>query len=514
MAAMPPAGGDPRDAVFDVAGLSQGLGARTGRSSVLVLAISFAKIAVMFGGIAIIARLIPPADYGIFAMAMPAVGLAQAVSAFGLPQAVVQRRALSHDAANALFWLNVAFSGVAGGIVFALAGPAGRVFATSEVVPIYQAMAGVVVLSAVVGFYSAVMRRRLRAAQFELLVLGGETLGLAVAIAAALAGASYWALVAQQFTVQAAVAVAAVVFTGWLPSRTGLAAIAGVRDAVGFGGYVAGVGLLNKVINHTGTAMAGAQLGPAAAGLYARALRLGNLPALRILQPLSGAAVPSLSRLQDDAPALRAMYVRLISRANLLLMPVAVLMAAGAGPIVAILLGPDWSAAAPLLFWMSLMVLRAGANHGLRYTLLACGESRALFGVTLARTVLVIVAIALTAPRGLETMVAAYMLTELCLTLPLIMLVALRRTPLTLGCLWHASLAPMALAAAVAAVLILALGPVLEPLPALLELAALAGCIGAVYALRVAVSAPLRRDVATAAAQLAARVPGRRRSTG
>lgn len=500
---MPAAAGDPRDAVFDVAGLERRIGRRAGRSSVQVLAISFLKVAVLFGGIAVIARLVPPAEYGIFALAMPAVALAQTLSTFGLPQAVVQRRAIGHAEASTLFWLNLAFAAIAAAAVVALAGPAARIFDSAEVAPVFRALAGAVLLAAAVGFYGGILRRRLRTARFEAIVLGGEVAGLAAAIAAALAGASYWALVIQQFTVQIVTAAGAVAATRWWPSSPARARLGAVWDAVGFGGWVAGVGLLNKVMTYAGTAVAGAQIGPAASGLYSRAVRLGNLPPLRIMQPLSGTIVPTLSRLQDDPPGLRAVYERLISRANLMLMPAAVMLAAGAEPVVALLLGPDWAAAAPLLAWMSLLTLRAGANHGLRYAMLAAGASRALFLVTLLRTILVVAAIVLAAPHGLVTMVAAYMLTELFVTLPLTIAVAMSRTPLTLACLWRASLAPMALAAALAAALILGANPHLETLPAALHLAALVAAVGAAYALRVALSAPLRRDVASALARIA-----------
>ncbi len=88
--------------------------------------------------------------------------------------------------------------------------------------------------------------------------------------------------------------------------------------------------------------MPGLNSSTTAASLYTRAVRIGGVT-IRILQPLSGTIMPALGQLRNDPVAMQAMFVRLINRANLLLVPVAVIMAASAAPIVMLLLGPQWT---------------------------------------------------------------------------------------------------------------------------------------------------------------------------
>lgn len=495
MSTLPPSEPDPRDAFFDTGRETDGLGRQVANVSIGVLAISALKVLVMFAGVAILARLVVPAEYGIFALAMPVIAISLSLSSLGLPQAIVQRPQITHAEASTLFWMNIGFATVIAALFAAMGGFAARIFDTPEVAGVYRVIAISVVFGSMVGLYGAIMQRQLKARRFEIMVLGGDIAGLLTGVVTALAGWSYWALVAQQVVSQAVPVILLMAQTRWLPSSPMQARFGPVRDAMQFGGYVAGVGMLNKLNTYIIVSIVGATMGPAATGLLHRALRLGNLPPLRVMAPLSSTFMVALSRLQDDPDALRVMYVRMISRSNIILMPVAVLIATGAAPIVELLLGPDWTAATPLLAWMSIMTLRAGATYGLRYLLLGTGHSKQLFFNAILRSALLAAAIYASASYGLVIMTATFMLTELFITLPMMIYQALCKTPVDLGCIARASLWDMALAAGIAGVLMVGVDPLLTELPAVLHLAALMVVIGAIYAVRIALSPELRRDV-------------------
>src|SRR2546423_5544292 len=76
----------------------------------------------------IVARLITPTDYGLFAMAMVYAGFVQLVNELGLSLAIVQRRDLSGDQIAQLGGLAVLASVVIFVLSLGLAGPGGGVF--------------------------------------------------------------------------------------------------------------------------------------------------------------------------------------------------------------------------------------------------------------------------------------------------------------------------------------------------------------------------------------------------
>lgn len=491
----PPHRSHPRDVFFDTTTMNRKIGRQAGNASAFILLMSAFKILQQFGGIAIIARLVPPDEYGIFALAMPVVAISLSLSSMGLPQAIVQSRTISHMQVSTLFWINLAFATLAAGIVFACAGFAGEVFHEPRVTPVFQVIGLSILFGAVTGQYASIMRRKLRVKVSEFLILCGETVALIIAIMGALAGMGYWALVLQQILGPLISMVLMMIVTKWLPSSPLHARFGEVREALSFGGYIAGMSIVTQLTQYAGIMVIGTQGNPANTGLFQRVRLLSEMPLRRVLIPLGNAFIPTMSRLQDDPEALRTMFVRLISRANLVVLPIAVLMAAGAVPIVAILLGETWEGAGPLLFWMSLFAFRASANSGLQNALIACGKSRPLFFNSLLRLAIVGLTLYISSDYGLLVMTASYAVVEFIITMPMMVFLAVRHTPITASCIRRSSGLDLLIAMTITAGLVFIANPLLAPLPALWHLTILIGLTGLCYAIRIGFTKSMRADV-------------------
>ena len=486
---------DPRDAMFATADIERNLGRHAGNSSVIVLVIAAAKLVQQIGSVAILARLIGPDEYGIFAMTMPAVIVAMSLSNFGLPQAIVQRKTITHAQVSALFWINFVFGLVASIAMAALAGPAAAYYNEALVKPVFELVSVSILFSVMTSQYLAIMRRRLQNKTAELLSFAGDIFGVVVAVIAALFGLSYWALVAQQIAMPAATVLFMILWTHWLPSPPRKEDFTGASEAVRFGGYLAGAAVLMRLTEYLGTVITGRMFDAAATGLFYRVRNLAGLPPKKVMIPLSGVFVPTMSRLQDKPEELQAMFQRLISRSSLILLPQAVLVAAGAEPIVSVLLGANWAGAAPLLLWMSIFTFREAGGTGLQYAMVACGKSKEMFFYGIVRMLLVGAAMAVAARYGLTAMTAAYTLCELFVTLPLMVLVTDRVTPIKAWVFARACLGDMVMAGALALGLILFVNPLLAHQSGVGQLAVLAAIVFVAYALRIGLSESLRRDV-------------------
>lgn len=485
---------DPRDAMFDTSQMMKDLGSRAGNASIILLVMSVLKMLQQILSIALLARLVGPEDYGVFALAMPGVMLALALSSFGLPQAIIQKKEITHSLVSTLFWLNVGFGIIATVVVAALAWPAAAFFHEPRVVPVFQVISLAVLFSALSAQYIAILRRQLRVRETESITLMAEFVGIAVAVVAALSGLTYWALALQQVVVPLVTLLWLVAVSGWRPSSPHKARFAEARAALSFGGYVAGFSILNRLTEYIGTMISGRMFDEAATGLFYRARNLAAIPQKKVMSPLGNAFVPTLSRLQDDPEVLSAMFHRLTTRSNLIMLPIAVIMAAAAHPLTAILLGDNWSETAPLLFWLSIFTLRTPANASLYFALIACGQGRPLFFNAIARFVLIALVMMATAHEGLVVMTAAYMLLELFVTLPMMARIAIRHTPLSLAMVVKATVPDLVFAAALGLVLC-ELAKFLTPYNAFLELAVIVGLTGIAYGSRVLASPELSRDV-------------------
>src|SRR5215469_17953897 len=80
---------------------------RSVRGGLLTLISQGAQFALQTLSTIILARLLMPADFGIVAMVTALTGLASAFADFGLSEATIQRKEITHEQVSTLFWINL-----------------------------------------------------------------------------------------------------------------------------------------------------------------------------------------------------------------------------------------------------------------------------------------------------------------------------------------------------------------------------------------------------------------------
>src|SRR4030088_2100551 len=129
------------------------------RASVLNLAASGIIFFFQFVSLAILARLLPPADFGVFAMATPFVWILMTVGDLGLASALLQQRDLNEGEASAVFLVNL-LAGFAFGGLFLLSSPLlGSLYGDPRVTQVAAALSFMFVFSGFTAERHAVLRR-------------------------------------------------------------------------------------------------------------------------------------------------------------------------------------------------------------------------------------------------------------------------------------------------------------------------------------------------------------------
>jgi PST family polysaccharide transporter len=98
------------------------LGRMAAGGALVTMGGQLAKIAVQFGGVILLARLLTPRDYGLVTMVLAIVGVGEVLRDFGLSSAAIQARHLSRGQRDNLFWINTAIGLVLALVVFLMAG--------------------------------------------------------------------------------------------------------------------------------------------------------------------------------------------------------------------------------------------------------------------------------------------------------------------------------------------------------------------------------------------------------
>lgn len=485
---------DERDRFFDVSGLKGQVGKLSGKGGAFTLLSSLIKVILLLGTTAILARLIPPSEFGVVALAMPVLVIGSNLSQFGLAQAIVQKQDVTHALASSLFWLNAAL-GLGVGLCMALLGwPAMGYFDEPRVGLVFPALALSVLLGALSAQYLAIYWRQMRIRELEILNLLAIVVATGSAIIAALLGASYWAIVVQQVVLPLATLTILALRMGWLPSRPRLLPWEKIRQSVKFGGHLAVFNLLYQCAEGLGTILSGRVFTQLEAGLYFRSWNLASMPGAMLLIPLGGGFIPALSRVQDSRAEFEALFARILSRITLIIVPIGVAVCIAAPEIILLMLGPDWIAAAPVFAILGLRILLGPFSNAFRWALLSHGKSWLMSRAAVFHLLLVIGALSFGLQFGLTGLALGYVCAEAFTVFGVFGVLAWRHTALSgqtiLGLIGQ-TLGFVALLVAIDWTIL----QLLPEMPSLARLACLLAGLGAGTALRILISPALRRDV-------------------
>ncbi len=351
-AAMPAA---PGGFLTDTAG--HDLKRRSARGGLLMIGSHAIQLAIGVSGTVVLARLLRPGDFGLLAMVATLTSFVATFRDLGLPTAAVQKKQLSEAQASGLFWINCAGSVAVAGLVAALAPVLAWFYEEPALLPITLVMAGGILISSIGMVHFGLLRRQMRFGAITTLEIGAMLAGVSIGIAAALAGAGYWALVGQQLTIYLWQASAAWYLCAWRPMRP--ARSAGLRDPelrsmLRYGRNTSLARVLMYLGRNMDAVLLGRFAGAGVLGLYQKAYQWSMMPFWQINTPMLGVAVSSFSRLQDDPQRYRQ-FVRMTLLGMFgLILPATALMFLEADGVVRLLLGPQWLEAIPVLRVLSL----------------------------------------------------------------------------------------------------------------------------------------------------------------
>lgn len=421
-----PRGGDP----LSTDHLMGDLKARSVRGGALTVAAQLAKYAVNLVAVAVLARLLTPADFGLVAMVTAVVGFLATFKDAGLSTATIQREGVSHEQVSALFWINVLVSlGLAAAI--AAASPAVAWFyGEARLGWVTVALGSGFVFAGLTAQHVALTRRQMRFRSLAWVEVGSHLAGAVAGVAAALAGWSYWALVVRGLTGSCVLMLAVWAVTPWRPGAPRRAS--GTGSLVRFGGYVTGFHAVNYVGRNLDNVLIGRFLGGAALGIYSKAYGLLMLPLRMVNAPIGGVAVPALSRLQSDPERLRSYYYKALALVVTLSMPVVAWAASVADSFVLALLGEQWVGAIDIFRILAIPAFIGTFNVATGWVFVSLGHVRRQMLSGIVNTALGAAAIVIGLRWGIEGVAWALVVSAAVRRLPTIAY-CYRGTPFTLG---------------------------------------------------------------------------------
>lgn len=366
---------------------------RTLSAAQLRVAGSLAQGLLQLGVGILLARLLPPSDFGIVGMAMVVIGLALLMSDLGLGPAVVQRRDLTERHLRVAFTAAILTGGAIAALLALLAPLSVHLLDShaEELPGVLRALSLVFLFGAVGVTPRALLQRDLRAATSMGINLGSYVVGYALVVTVlALTGHGVWSLVWGSL-VQAGLGSGMALILVRPPVRP-LLARAELRDLFGFGAEATLNSVVGYAAHNSDNLIVGRWLGAAPLGMYGRAYNLMVLPLTHVLGAATQAVLyPAMAHIQTDPGRLRRAYLLSVQIAALAATPIMAGMIVAAPHMVVTLYGPAWTGVAtPLQILCAAGVLRSIYYMASSVTF-ATGHIRAELKRQLIYTALVVV---------------------------------------------------------------------------------------------------------------------------
>ena len=415
------------------------------------LAIVFARggsDAVRLAAMIVLARLLTPAEFGVVAIVLVVVGVADVIQDLGLTAAAVQRPTLTDEQSSTLFWVNVTVGLTGSVLIFFGADLVAAIADDQRVAGVTRLLAPMFLISAFGTQHVALLRRALRFGTVARIRIAAAAVYAAVAIGLALAGVGQNSLV---WGLLASTAVSS--GTAWIvsPLRPGRPHIdSSTFEMARFGANVAAFAVLNYLAINLQTLAIGRVDGAAATGQFGRAKRLAGASSGYLIEPVGGVAFPVMSKLVDEPDRWERYYRQaqaVVVMATLAIVPILILHA---DLLVQTLLGDRWAPSAPVLAILGLGILSRGVCNPTGWIYQSRGDVNRMLRYGIFGWSVVLVGTMAGVPFGIQGAAWGYSIAVTVLVWPCLWY-AFRGTALTVGSVLRSLLPASAAATAGAA---------------------------------------------------------------
>jgi len=365
-----------------------------------------ASFAVRLGSLMVLARILDPKDFGLVAMVTVITGVLSLFKDAGLSAATVQRETISGGQMSTLFWINLLVGVTLALMVVAIAPVISAFYHEPRLFWVTVALGADFIFTGATAQHSALLQRQMRFDTIALIDIIALLASITIAIAMALNGWGYWALVGQAVTLPGAYAICTWSAVRWIPGMP--SRNVGIRSMIRFGGTVTLNILVVYVAYNLEKVLLGRFWGADALGIYGRAYQLINIPTENLNSSISGVAFSALSRIQDDPERQKKYFLKGYSLVLAMTLPITLACAVFADDMILIFLGPKWKEAVPIFRLLAPTILIFGLINPFAWLLFSTGYVGRSLKIALVIAPLAIASYLIGLPHGPSGVAFAY----------------------------------------------------------------------------------------------------------
>jgi PST family polysaccharide transporter len=314
---------------------------------------SIAQYGLSLGTQIILARLLGPENYGLFAMGVIVLTFSNFLSNFGFAWGLIQLQDLTTQDIRFAFTWQLISGGLVAGMLYLFAPEVAEYFKEPRVDPIVRWLSLACIISAITAPANNLLRRNLDFRWINIIQVISYSIGyLAIGIPLAYYGAGVWSLVAAWLS--QAFLMLIMTFIRHPHSIRPLFWYDGAKAMSGVGFTVFITNLCNWALDNLDRILLGRFLDSHAVGLYSVGYNLASTPNKLLIGALQPAFLTAGAKFQAEPERLRRAYLPVIASVWVLIAPLFVLFAIIADDLVGFLYGAAWQLTSVVLAILAL----------------------------------------------------------------------------------------------------------------------------------------------------------------
>lgn len=293
-----------------------------------------------FGYMAVMARLLTKADFGLMALANAFIGLGMLFSTAGMGSAIIQRKDATQKHYNAALQASFLISFIVFIIIYLCAPLIAKFYNQPELNLIVKIIGAGIILNSINSVSRAILQKNFRFKVTSNITISVTVIGYSVGIILGLLGYGVWSLIFASLTISL---LNAIFMFYYAPIKLKLKFY--YKEFKELFSYGFGMILLsiNNYLGSNGLNLVlGKLMTPAQLGLFERSNQIKTLPSSYLGDILDTIMFPAMSEIQDDRERLFHIYQHSLGMVNTILMPVALFLIIFSKEVVLILLGNQW----------------------------------------------------------------------------------------------------------------------------------------------------------------------------
>jgi len=295
----------------------------------------------------ILARLLSPSDYGVLALILIFIAIANVFVQSGLNSSLIQKKVVDSVDISSVFYISLGIAGIFYCVLFASAPIIARFYENELLIPVIRVLALTLFPGAFNSIQNAIVSRTMRFKKLFFGSIGAGMLSGLVGIILAYKGLGVWALVFQQLSSQVGITLILWFTVRWRP--TFQFSFERVKVLFSFGWKLLVSSLLDTVYRDLRSLIIGKVYSSSMLGFYNRGQHFPQLVVKNINGPIQSVMFPALASQQDYTERVKSMMRRSIVTSSFIVFPMMVGLAVIARPLITLLLTEKWLPAVPFM---------------------------------------------------------------------------------------------------------------------------------------------------------------------